>query len=130
MWGGKGPVPSREVLCLACPLACRLELALDEAGAILECLGAQCKRGLPYARQELQAPVRILTATVLTTSSAMPLLPVRTDRPIPRDRLREAAARLAGLRVSPPVSAAQVLVTDLMGANVIACDDLPPPHPT
>lgn len=124
---GNGPVASREVLCLQCPQACLLEVTVDEAGAITECRGARCKRGLPYAQEEIKAPVRVLTATILTEGSARPLLPVRTDRAIPRDRLPEGAAVLAALRVTPPVAAGQVVLDDLMGtgARVIATDDLP-----
>jgi len=116
-----------ETLCLECPLACLIELDLDGAGAILECRGAQCKRGLPYAQQEIKSPMRVLTATVLTDGSSKPLLPVRTDRPIPRAKLEEGSAILARLRVIPPIKLGQVLLPDLMGtgASVIATDDLP-----
>lgn len=120
-------MPSREVLCLDCPLACHMEVSISEEGTILECLGARCKRGLPYARQEIKSPKRVLTVTLLTKGSRAPLLPVRSDRPVPKEILLDAAVLLARLCVSPPIQAGQVLLADLMGtgANVIATDDLP-----
>lgn len=115
-----------EIICLECPTACLLELMLDESEGIVDCRGAQCKRGLQYAQQELRDPARVLTTTVLTDSDAVPLLAVRTDRPIPKGRLQEGMSSLACLRVKAPVKAGQVLVSGFMGtgANVIAADDL------
>ncbi len=117
---------NKEIICLECPTACRLELTLSENGEIVECRGGQCKRGLPYAQQELRAPVRVLTTTVLTEGSLNPLLAVRSDRPVPKDSLRKGMDSLACLRAKPPVRAGQVLLADFMGsgASIIACDDL------
>ncbi len=119
-------MPSAEVICLDCPTACHLELVLDNGGSVIECRGAQCKRGLPYAQQELKEPRRVLTTTVLTEGSKAPLLSVRTDRPIPRDQLKEAVVSLGCLRVRPPVRAGQVVLAGLMdsAASIVACDDL------
>ncbi|MDO8691119.1 MAG: DUF1667 domain-containing protein [Dehalococcoidia bacterium] len=119
-------MPSAEIICLECPTACLLDLVLDEGGNITECRGAQCKRGLPYAQQELKEPKRVLTTTVLTEGSKSPLLSVRTDRPIPRDKLMEGVRSLGCLRVRPPVHAGQVVLAGFMdgAASIIACDDL------
>ena len=73
--------------------------------------------------QERTAPRRTLTLTVRTESGR--LVPVRTERPIPREKLLEAAATLR--RVVLPereIACGQVLLPDLEGAAVIACADV------
>jgi len=47
-----------------------------------------------------------------------PLLPVRTDRPIPKDKLREAMRATAELEVEAPVKMGDVLVENFLGLGV------------
>ena len=51
--------------------------------------GYTCKRGLEYAQQEFYEPKRILTTTIRVENGFLPLVPVRTDKPILRDKLGE-----------------------------------------
>jgi len=76
--------------------------------------------------EEYRNPVRILTSTILTEKSGCPLLPVRTNRPILKSKLKEAALALGRLRVRPPIQAGQIILPNLLnsGADVIATDDL------
>ena len=54
------------------------------------------------------------------------LLPVRTDKPVPRDKLRELMKIIARVRVEPPVKAGQVIIPDVLetGANILATGSL------
>ena len=114
-------LPEKDALnCILCPNGCRLHYEAD--GSIT---GNRCERGVEYARQERSNPLRTLTLTLRTVSGT--LVPVRTDRPIPRSGLLEAAAAL-GKIVLPdrPVRCGDVVVPDLMGAAVIATANVPP----
>jgi CxxC motif-containing protein len=68
----------------------------------------------------------VLTATVLTQNSVRPLFPVRTNKPLLKTQLKEAARALKGLKVKPPIQVGQILLPNLMntGVDVIATDDL------
>ena len=64
--------------------------------------------------------MRTLTLTLRTESGA--LVPVRTDRPIPREKLMEAAGKLQTI-VLPgrDITCGETLMEDFYGAKVIAC---------
>jgi len=115
-----------KVICVGCPLGCRTTLRIDHHGDVVKITGYQCKEGRQYVVEEYRSPVRIFTATILTEKSAIPLLPVRTDRPILKSKLKEAALTLVRLKAIPPVRIGQVIISNILdtGANVIATDDL------
>lgn len=108
-------LPDPEALnCILCPNGCRLRYEPD--GSVS---GNRCKRGEEYALQERTAPMRTLTLTLRTESGA--LVPVRTDRPIPREKLLEGAAELQGVVLAErAIRCGEVLVEELFGAKVIA----------
>jgi CxxC motif-containing protein len=118
------------IICILCPLGCRME-AEAEGGELLEIKGNQCKQGINHARQEVLAPVRVLTTTVMTDDPRQPLLPVRSDRPLPRARLEESMRTIAGYTVKGPVCSGDVIIRDIFdtGVNIIASRSLPArPH--
>jgi CxxC motif-containing protein len=115
-----------KVICVGCPLGCRTTLQIDPDGRVVKITGCKCREGRQYVVEDYRSPVRILTATILTEKSAKPLLPVRTDRPILKSKLKEAALALVWFKAMPPVRIGQVIVSNIRntGANVIATDDL------
>lgn len=117
-----GGVIMKKLVCIVCPRGCRLTV---EEGEEIRVSGNACPRGETYARQELFAPVRVLTATVALEGGVHPRLPVKTSGAIPRERVSEAAALLRELRVTAPVKAGQVLLPNILdtGVDVIATRD-------
>jgi CxxC motif-containing protein len=67
-----------------------------------------------------------LTTTVRIKGGVHPLLPVRTDQPIPKQKLREAMLATADLVVEAPVIMGDVVVENFLGlgVNLIATRDL------
>jgi CxxC motif-containing protein len=114
------------IICIGCPLGCRATLRIDDRGEVFEIMGYKCKEGRQYVLEEYRNPVRIFTTTVLTENSALPLLPVKTDRPILKSKLKEAAIALVRLKVKPPVKVGQIILPNLLNSdiNVVATDDL------
>jgi len=114
------------IICVGCPMGCRALVRVDQKGEVIEVEGCRCKEGRNYVIEEFRNPVRVLTATVLTEGSRTALLPVRTDRPIPKDKMLEGMKVLARTRARPPLKAGAVLIEDLLGtgASVIATRDL------
>jgi len=113
-------IPEPDALnCILCPNGCRLRYEAD--GSIS---GAKCSRGEEYARQERVDPRRTLTITLRTESGR--LIPVRTDVPIARARLMEAVERLQKIILPERgYACGEVLLEDLMGAQVIVAADIP-----
>ena len=115
-----------EIICIECPLACRVSLSVDEAGKISESVGYQCRVGKRYSEKEYKSPKRILTTVVKTSDSVRHVLPVRTDKPVPKGMLKQCVQSLADIRVKPPLKVGEIIVSNVLntGADVICSDDL------
>jgi len=120
-----------KIVCIGCPLGCRTRLRIGDRRKVLKVLGYKCKQGREYVLEEYRNPVRILTATIRTEKSSRPLLPVRTNRPILKSKLKEATLALVRVRTKPPVKMGEIISPNLLngGVDVVATDDLFP-HPT
>lgn len=112
-----------ELTCIVCPMGCSLRVEQEEDGRILSVTGNTCPRGAEYAKNEVLHPVRTLTTTVRVKNSGK-MLPVKTDRPIPKDKLFEAMARVNTLCAVAPVRIGDVLLADLFGARLVATANL------
>jgi CxxC motif-containing protein len=77
---------------------------------------------LEYAEKEIHDPVRIVTTTVALDEASEPLLPVKTDKGVPRDLAFEVIQKASALVISAPVRAGDVLVENILntGVNLIA----------
>jgi CxxC motif-containing protein len=115
-----------KITCIGCPLGCETTLKIDDHGEVVKITGTKCKEGRQYVLEEYRCPVRVLTATVLTQNSDRPLFPVRTNRPLLKTQLKEAAKALKGVKVKPPIRVGQIILSNLIstGVDVIATDDL------
>lgn len=121
-----GKMVEENIVCVGCPLGCRTTLRIDPRGEIVKITGYKCKEGRQYVMEEHRNPVRILTTTVRTEKSPRPLLPVRTNRPILKLKLKEATLALVRVKAKPPVKIGQVILPNLLnsGVDVVATDDL------
>ena len=119
--------PRETVICIGCPLGCRVTAVLDRKGDVTSLGGAECKQGQKYVLEELKNPVRTLTATVRTGDEAYPLLPVRTSRPVLKLLMRSMMRETAKIWVKPPVKAGDVVARNVLKAKVdlVATADWP-----
>ena len=110
----------KELICISCPNGCHL--TVDEENGY-HVSGAKCERGEEYGKNEILHPVRTVTSTVRISGAAYPRLPVKTDRPIDKDKIFAVMELLSGVDVCSPVEAGQVIVPDLFGTGVsiVAC---------
>jgi CxxC motif-containing protein len=116
----------KSLVCTVCPMSCNVSLELDENGQIISVSGNRCPRGKTYAIKEHTAPERTLTTTVRAVGGVHPLLPVRTDKPIPKGLLLKAREETAELTINAPVKMGDVIIPDFLGtgANLVASRDL------
>jgi CxxC motif-containing protein len=109
----------QDIICTVCPMGCTIHVTGTDT-EIQSVTGFTCPRGEKYARSEFTCPVRTLTTTVRIFHATEPLLPVRVDRPIPKEKLFEAMELVNRLEVSLPVRIGDVLMEDLFGAKLVA----------
>jgi CxxC motif-containing protein len=115
------------MICIACPLGCRLTVS-STGGDEVSVTGNRCPKGEVYAREELLAPKRTVTAVVRTDSAAFPYAPVRTDSPLPRSLADGLLQSLYSRIVSLPVCMGDTLIDDIggTGVKVVFTRSLPP----
>ncbi len=115
---------TRILTCIECPQGCGLTVDIEDC-KVKSVQGHKCPKGEKYAAAEVENPVRVLTSTVLTRGLDIKMLPVRTDRPIPRAKLMEAMRLIRELRVEKPVRTGDVIVRDFLeiGVDLVATRD-------
>ena len=104
-----------ELICINCPRGCLLQV---------EQQGEESK-GIPYAKQEITDPQRVLTILMRPEGADRPLS-VKTDRPVPKALLKECAKAVYSTHPKLPVKYGDVLIENLCGtgAKVIATADM------
>ena len=82
--------------------------------------GNTCKRGERYAVQEVTAPQRTLTTTMYAKGGV--IVPVKTDRPVPREKLSSCMKVINCKTLILPIEAGDIIIENIedTGANVIA----------
>ncbi len=107
----------KEIICTVCPRGCHITVE-GEGEKILAVEGYACKRGLEYATNEFAHPVRILTTTVKLAGVAGDLLPVRSAKPLPKEKLFDCMEVIRATEVALPVNRHDVVVADICGTGV------------
>ena len=116
----------RELTCITCPMGCTLTVELAD-GAFVSVSGNRCKRGEAYAYAEVTHPVRTLTTTMTAQGAPSILIPVKSDRPLPKECLLEAMRQINRQRVKLPVKRGDVVMAGLFGGNMIATKSVDAP---
>ena len=113
----------KELVCIVCPRGCRLTVDEENGFAVT---GNSCPRGAEYGRNEIMAPTRVLTSTVRLTGASLRRCPVKTDRPVPREKLMEIMSLLNSVELTSPVTIGQVFLPNVCntGANIIVTRNL------
>lgn len=119
-----GPGVLKTIRCIVCPTGC--EIQVREINGEITYEGYTCNRGLEYAKDEFLAPKRILTTTMLVENGLLPLIPVRTNKPIPKQKLKEVLREIVKITLKAPIKMGDVLVENVLGldANIIASRNL------
>ncbi|MBL7158454.1 MAG: DUF1667 domain-containing protein [Candidatus Omnitrophica bacterium] len=107
----------KTITCIECPVGCTLELDIENC-RVVKVSGNKCPKGHDYAIEEIESPKRVLTSTVLTENLPIILLPVRTDKAIPKAKLMDAMRELKPVRVKKRVRAGDVIVKNFMNLEV------------
>lgn len=113
---------NREIVCIVCPNGCRMKVFVNEENKVNLVENALCSRGEAYAKDEIQSPKRSLTSTIRVIDGNFPLVSVRSDKTIPKEKIHEALSELRKLELQAPIKYHQVIVRDILGtgANIIA----------
>jgi len=111
----------KEITCIICPNSCGIAIEM-EGNEIKSIAGESCKKGLAYARQEIRDPRRTVTTLVKVKGGDLPLVSVRTTKPIPKDKIFTAMAEIKKMEIEAPVNINQVIIPNVanLDAKIIA----------
>ena len=106
----------KELTCIVCPRGCRLKV--DDQ---MEVTGNACPRGKIYAINELTHPTRTITSSIRVTNRPYTLVSVKTDKPIPKDKMFDVMKEIDKLTVEAPTVIGQVVKANILGldSNII-----------
>ncbi|MBQ7329758.1 MAG: DUF1667 domain-containing protein [Oscillospiraceae bacterium] len=107
----------RKLTCIVCPLGCQLTVQLN-GREVVKVEGNTCPRGAEYARNECTNPQRTVTSTVRCENGG--LVSVKTDRPIPKEKMSECMQLINKAVAKLPVSIGDVILSDVFGSNIVA----------
>ena len=108
----------REMVCVSCPMGCATTVELDDNNEVISVTGNTCPRGDKYARQECTHPERMLTSTVKVEGGRLPVVPVKSASPIPKEMLFDAMKEVNKVTLKAPVTFGDVAVKNILGTGI------------
>ncbi len=114
------------MICITCPRGCALDVTVD-GKTVLKTEGNSCQRGVDYAVAEVTDPRRMVTTTVRVKGGVHPLVPVFTEKPIPKPQIFELLAEARKVELTAPVKYGDVVMENVLGTgvNVLASRNIP-----
>lgn len=106
----------KDIICVICPQSCRIKVSGDGRN-VTDITGFTCKRGEEYGRNEYSNPVRTLTTTVLAKGGNCPVIAVRSNKPIPKDKMFEAMEEIKKVVVKEPFYIGKVVIENILGTG-------------
>lgn len=109
-----------EMICINCPMGCMMTVEQKEGEINVK--GNECKRGIQYATTECTAPTRMLTSSVYVTGGDFPVVSVKSERAVPKEKLFEMLQVLKSITCHAPIEVGQIIVKDVLdlGIDIIA----------
>lgn len=107
----------KNLICINCPMGCELDV-IYATGKIIKIEGNTCKRGITYAETEIFHPVRIVTTTVRVKNCAIPFVPVKTKKPVPKKIAFKIIKRAAEITLHPPIKIGDIIVKNIIDSGV------------
>ena len=115
----------KELICIGCPMGCPIVVEMED-GKVLSVTGNTCPRGESYARKEVTNPTRIVTTTVRVDGGKVPMINVKTERDIPKDKIFGCIAALRGVTMKAPIHIGDIILENVAdtGVNIIAAGNV------
>lgn len=107
----------RKLTCIVCPLGCELTVEI-ETDTVKNVVGNTCPRGKVYAENECTNPKRTITSTIKCTDGS--LVSVKTDCPIPKEKIFDCMQIINATTVKTPISIGDIIIENVFGSNIIA----------
>jgi len=116
----------KHFVCVVCPIGCEIDVVHD-GSKIISTEGNKCEKSEEFVSQELVEPMRILTTTVRIEGSKWLVMPVRTDKPVPKRLFPRIMRQLRRIKLQAPVNMLDIVVSDVLrtGTDIVATRTMP-----
>lgn len=108
----------RNLTCIICPRGCSLAVEIENGNA--KVTGNACPKGEAYGVNECLCPVRTVTSILRVSNRQDTMVSVKTAVPVKKADIMGVMEVLKNAAVAAPVTAGDVLLKDVFGADIIA----------
>jgi len=105
------------ITCIICPVGCRVSINYINKELVIS--GNKCLKGYDFAKAEIEAPVRSFSTTVRTVFSEHPVLPVKINRDVPKEKIMDIIRELSGIIITDRIGIGEVVAANIAGTK---CD--------
>jgi len=112
----------KKLVCIICPRGC--SLCVEGEKGDLKVSGNACKRGEQYAIDECTNPMRTVTAVVRVDNRIDTMVSVKTENPIPKDKIFDVMEIINSTAVSAPVKIGDIIRENIFGAKIVATKNI------
>lgn len=106
-----------KLTCIVCPMGCTIEVEVEN-NKVKEVRGYKCPRGKEWAIEEVISPKRVVMSVIKVRNGNMPTVSVKTNKPIPKDKIPELMKLLAKIEIGAPVEVGQVILEKPLNLDV------------
>ena len=119
-------INEKKLTCVICPNSCRMTVWMDAITHEVKIEGYTCPQGKEYGLNEYKNPLRTIITTMRIEGSLLPVVPVRSVKPIPKTKLADAMKIINTAVCKAPLKMGDVLIKNILdtGIDVIACRDM------
>ncbi|MFA4661455.1 DUF1667 domain-containing protein [Pyrococcus kukulkanii] len=107
--------------CIVCPLSCTIEVEVENR-KVKDVKGYTCPRGKEWAIKEVTNPRRVVMSVIPVEGGKLPTVSVKTEKPVPKNKIPELMKFLAGIKVRAPVKVGDV-IAEFEGVRIVATRD-------
>jgi CxxC motif-containing protein len=118
-------VEEKKLVCIACPIGCHMTVTLEDK-KVINVEGNTCKRGAEYAKAECTNPTRILTTTMKVNNGIVPLVSVKSNKPLPKGLLFDCMKVINSVKLEAPMKIGDIGVENILdtGVNIVLTRDV------
>jgi len=114
----------KEFSCIVCPNSCHLKVEEKDGKMIVT--GNTCKRGETFALKEISHPERSLCTTIKTSFKDVPVLPVRINGEVGKEKIMDVMKEINSVTLNKEVGINEVIIKNILklGVDVIATSNI------
>ncbi|MBC2850745.1 DUF1667 domain-containing protein [Cetobacterium sp. 8H] len=113
----------KEMICILCPVGCHLTIDIENNYKVT---GNSCPKGEVYGKEELIAPKRVVTSIIRVEGGIHHMVPVKTDKPIPKELIFDCMNLLKDIKIKSPRKVGDVILENILGtdSNIVLTRDI------